>query len=90
MIGGQPGLNPYPSSNPDNQIVYFQVSIEFPLHGGSQYSFTLDPLFAPIDPSSSKVSVMSTKIEVTLRKKGFISYDIINLLLFTSRRATIY
>ena len=46
-----------------------QVSIRFPLQGGSEYNFVLDPLFAQIDPSSSKVSVMSTKIEVTLRKQ---------------------
>lgn len=29
----------------------------------------LDPLFAPIDPSSSRISVMSTKIEIALRKQ---------------------
>lgn len=45
------------------------MNIQFPLPGGSEYAFTLDPLFAPIDPSSSKVSVMSTKIEITLRKQ---------------------
>lgn len=36
---------------------------------GSGYDFTLDPLYAPIDPSTSKVSVMGTKIELVLQKK---------------------
>jgi hypothetical protein len=46
-----------------------QAAIQFPLPSGADYAFTLDPLFAPIDPSASKVSVMSTKIELVLRKK---------------------
>ncbi|TPR07016.1 Ribonuclease III domain family protein [Aspergillus niger] len=45
------------------------TSIQFPLPSGAEYDFTLDPLFAPIDPSTSKVSVFSTKIEISLRKK---------------------
>lgn len=45
------------------------VSLQFPLAGGADFAFTLDPLFAQIDPSASKVSVLSTKIEVTLRKR---------------------
>jgi suppressor of G2 allele of SKP1 len=46
-----------------------QVSLQFPLPSGSEYDFTLDPLYASIIPSESTVAVMNTKIEVTLRKK---------------------
>lgn len=49
--------------------VLSQASIQFPLPSGTLFDFTLDPLYAPIDPSSSKVSVMSTKVEITLRKQ---------------------
>ncbi|GKZ36900.1 hypothetical protein AbraIFM66950_008164 [Aspergillus brasiliensis] len=45
------------------------TSLQFPLPSGAEYDFTLDPLFALIDPSASKVSVFSTKIEISLRKK---------------------
>ncbi|EFR01305.1 hypothetical protein MGYG_09045 [Nannizzia gypsea CBS 118893] len=45
-------------------------SITFPLPSGSEFSFVLDPLFAPVDPSSSKFNIMSTKVEVTLRKQS--------------------
>lgn len=46
-----------------------QVSLQFPLPSGSGYDFTLDPLYAPISPSTSKVSVMGTKIEIVLQKQ---------------------
>ncbi|KAJ5518923.1 hypothetical protein N7453_001345 [Penicillium expansum] len=45
------------------------VSIQFPLPSGAEYDFTLDPLYAAINPAESKVSVKGTKIELTLRKK---------------------
>ncbi|OQE40274.1 hypothetical protein PENCOP_c006G08879 [Penicillium coprophilum] len=45
------------------------VSLQFPLPSGSEYDFTLDPLYAAIDPAESKVSVKGTKIELNLRKK---------------------
>ncbi|KGO65309.1 Uncharacterized protein PITC_015770 [Penicillium italicum] len=45
------------------------VSLQFPLPSGSDYDFTLDPLYAAINPAESKVSVKGTKIELTLRKK---------------------
>uniref|UniRef100_A0A093USN0 Protein SGT1 like A n=1 Tax=Talaromyces marneffei PM1 TaxID=1077442 RepID=A0A093USN0_TALMA len=45
------------------------LSLEFPLPSGSTYSFNLDPLYAPIDTALSKVNVLSTKIEITLRKR---------------------
>ncbi|KAJ5196868.1 hypothetical protein N7449_007347 [Penicillium cf. viridicatum] len=45
------------------------VSLQFPLPSGSEYDFTLDPLYAAINTAESKVSVKGTKIEITLRKK---------------------
>jgi len=46
------------------------VSISFPYPGdpNSTFDFSLDPLFAWIDSSQSKATIMSTKIEVTLKK----------------------
>ncbi len=44
------------------------VSFPQPSNPSSTYSFTLDPLFALIDPSQSTSKVMSTKIELTLKK----------------------
>lgn len=43
--------------------------ISFPLATGSEFSFTLDPLYAPVDVSNSKSTVLSTKIEIVLRKE---------------------
>ncbi|KAJ6110323.1 hypothetical protein N7486_002558 [Penicillium sp. IBT 16267x] len=45
------------------------LSLQFPLPSGSQYDFTLDPLYAPINTSASKVTVMGTKIEIVLQKQ---------------------
>ncbi|KAL8757045.1 MAG: hypothetical protein Q9184_004313 [Pyrenodesmia sp. 2 TL-2023] len=44
------------------------VAISFPLQSGSDYDFSLDPLYAKIDPAASIAKVMSTKVEFTLRK----------------------
>ena len=44
------------------------LNISFPLQSGSDFEFTLDPLFAPIDPQLSSSKVMSTKVEFYLRK----------------------
>ncbi|GAB7342925.1 hypothetical protein MBLNU457_g1035t1 [Dothideomycetes sp. NU457] len=44
------------------------LSISFPLNTGSSYDFSLDPLYFPIDPSKSIYKILSTKIEVTLKK----------------------
>ncbi|EXJ60828.1 hypothetical protein A1O7_04981 [Cladophialophora yegresii CBS 114405] len=46
------------------------VHISFPLpsNPSSTYSFVLDPLFALIDPSQSRGAVLSTKVELTLKK----------------------
>ncbi|KAH8702271.1 hypothetical protein BGW36DRAFT_315046 [Talaromyces proteolyticus] len=45
------------------------LSLEFPLSTGSTFAFNLDPFYSSIDPAQSKVNVLSTKIEITLRKK---------------------
>ncbi|KAE8375912.1 hypothetical protein BDV26DRAFT_266877 [Aspergillus bertholletiae] len=58
-----------PKDNVDVGLNDESVSLQFPLPTGAEFDFTLDPLFASIDPSSSKVSVMSTKIEVILKKR---------------------
>jgi suppressor of G2 allele of SKP1 len=44
------------------------VSFPNPLGQHSEYSFNIDPLFALIDPTQSKGAVLSTKIELTLKK----------------------
>jgi len=44
------------------------LSISFPLTTGSSYDFSLDPLYFPIDPAESTYKILSTKIEVTLKK----------------------
>ncbi|KAI4089103.1 MAG: hypothetical protein LQ344_005582 [Seirophora lacunosa] len=45
------------------------LAISFPLATGSDYDFSLDPLFGHIDAPASTAKVMSTKIEFTLKKK---------------------
>ncbi|KAF3479449.1 glucose insensitive transcription protein 7 [Arthroderma uncinatum] len=59
-----------PKDKADIDIQETSFLISFPLPSGSEFSFVLDPLFAPIDPSSSKYNIMSTKVEVTLRKQS--------------------
>ncbi|MCJ1315991.1 hypothetical protein MMC15_001311 [Xylographa vitiligo] len=44
------------------------LSISFPLSTGADYDFSLEPLFAPIDPSASSHKIMSTKVEFVLKK----------------------
>ncbi|KAI9716166.1 MAG: hypothetical protein M1828_000449 [Chrysothrix sp. TS-e1954] len=44
------------------------VSISFPLVTGSTFDMSLDPLAAVIDPASSSSRILSTKIEIVLRK----------------------
>ncbi|KAL4927791.1 co-chaperone SGT1 [Aspergillus undulatus] len=53
----------------DSELKSDSVSIQFPLPSGAEYAFNLDPLYAPIDESTSKLTVFSTKIELVLRKK---------------------
>jgi hypothetical protein len=44
------------------------VSFPHPSDRSSSFILTFDPLFAVIDPSASTYSIMSTKVEVSLRK----------------------
>ena len=44
------------------------ISITFPLATGSDYHFSLDPLFQVIDPATSSYKIMSTKVEFILKK----------------------
>ena len=44
------------------------LEVSFPLPTGSTFDFSLDPLFASIDPSASSYKIMSTKAELTLKK----------------------
>lgn len=44
------------------------LTIAFPLPTDSEYDFSLDPLYAAIDPATSSYKIMSTKIEVILKK----------------------
>ncbi|PGH16341.1 hypothetical protein AJ79_01883 [Helicocarpus griseus UAMH5409] len=58
-----------PKEKADIDIKEDSLSITFPLPTGSDFSFNLDPLFASVDASTSKATVMSTKVEIILRKK---------------------
>ncbi|KAF7507594.1 hypothetical protein GJ744_010264 [Endocarpon pusillum] len=60
-----------PKDKAELEINEDSISISFPhpSNPSSTFTFTLDPLFALIDISGSKASVMSTKIEITLRKR---------------------
>ncbi|CEN60173.1 hypothetical protein ASPCAL02614 [Aspergillus calidoustus] len=53
----------------DAEIKSDSVSVQFPLPSGSGYDFTLDPLYAAIDESTSKITTFGTKIELVLKKK---------------------
>jgi len=44
------------------------VSISFPLSTGATYDFSLEPLFALIDATNSTYKILSTKIELVLKK----------------------
>ena len=44
------------------------LAISFPLPTGSDYDFSLDPLYARVDPEKSTYKILGTKIEVTLKK----------------------
>ncbi|KAJ5495205.1 hypothetical protein N7539_000321 [Penicillium diatomitis] len=58
-----------PKDTVELELQETSVSLQFPLATGTTYDFTLHPLYAPIDEASSTVSVMGTKIELTLKKK---------------------
>lgn len=44
------------------------ISISFPIQTSSDYEFTLDPLFAPIDASKSTYTITASKVELVLKK----------------------
>lgn len=44
-------------------------SISFPLSTGSDFDFSIDPLYAAVDPSASSFKIMSTKVEIVLKKR---------------------
>ena len=44
------------------------VEMTFPLSTGSDYDFTLDPLYSSIDPTASSYKIMPTKVEFQLKK----------------------
>ena len=44
------------------------VEMSFPLSQGSDFDFSLDPLFGKIDPAASSYKIMGTKVEFYLQK----------------------
>ncbi|KAL9579669.1 MAG: hypothetical protein Q9212_004971 [Teloschistes hypoglaucus] len=44
------------------------LAISFPLVTGSEYDFSLDPLYGTVDPTTSTAKVMGTKVDFTLKK----------------------
>ena len=44
------------------------LSISFPLPTGSDYDFSLDPLFSSINPTASTYRILGTKVEFVLEK----------------------
>jgi suppressor of G2 allele of SKP1 len=53
----------------EGQTHISQISISFPTLAGTDYHFSLDPLYAPIDPSASTSKITPTKVELVLKKK---------------------
>ena len=50
------------------EVLKRSLAVSFPLPSGSDFEFTLDPLFADIDESASTSKIMSTKVEFNLKK----------------------
>lgn len=46
----------------------YSLTISFPLSTGSDFDFSLDPLYAEIDPKASTYKITSSKVECTLKK----------------------
>jgi suppressor of G2 allele of SKP1 len=46
-----------------------QISISFPTQTGSTFTYSLDPLFAPIDAKASTSNITATKVELILKKQ---------------------
>lgn len=52
------------------EILDQSLTISFPLPTGSDFDFSLDPLYDKVDAASSTAKVMSTKVEFTLKKSS--------------------
>ena len=59
-----------PKDKANIEIEKTSISISFPLPTGSDYNFSLDPLYASIDPAQSTFKTLSTKIELILKKSS--------------------
>lgn len=60
-----------PKDKASIEISATSLVISFPIEGtSSTYDFTIDPLFASIDPAQSDYKILPTKIEVTLAKSA--------------------
>lgn len=46
-----------------------QLNVSFPTSSASSFEFTLDPLYASIDPTASNYTVTPSKVEISLRKQ---------------------
>ena len=57
-----------PKDKASVDIQQHSLSISFPLPTGSDFEFSLDPFYAPIDHSTSSFKIMSTKVEFILKK----------------------
>ncbi|TLD18788.1 sgt1 and cs domain containing protein [Venturia nashicola] len=58
-----------PQDKAEIEIEDNSISISFPTLTGTGYHFSLDPLYAPIDPSASTYKITPTKVELVLKKK---------------------
>ncbi|MCJ1460231.1 hypothetical protein MMC28_010610 [Mycoblastus sanguinarius] len=59
-----------PKDKANVEIKQSSLEVSFPLPTGSEYNFSLDPLFSNIDPSTSTYKIMSTKAEFMLKKSS--------------------
>ncbi|KAF2021136.1 SGS-domain-containing protein [Aaosphaeria arxii CBS 175.79] len=57
-----------PKESATVDIANTSLSISFPAPGGSEFAYSVEPLWAEIDPSQSSFTIKATKIEVTLKK----------------------
>ncbi|QDS68656.1 hypothetical protein FKW77_001940 [Venturia effusa] len=58
-----------PEDKAEIEIEENMVSITFPTLTGTDYHFSIDPLYAPIDPTMSNYKITPTRVELVLRKK---------------------